>query len=172
MAEQTKRRERAWSLQSTLHRDVVSLLREHGLRYKFHMVDDEESAVDVHDSHVMGTFDCRNRQCRSGGWSSRKIPVSIRHYEGGRYNARVYHQRCKKCGEIGSPSLDESYAHRVAFRIKKWNGVQVEAPVYSHVSRRPHDSRLCLGCAVNRCRESAVVGSVAAGSVSNVRERV
>lgn len=152
MSRHGSRPRRPWSLQPSLHKQVLSLLREDGLRYKFYPVDDEDSMVREHDSHVMGRFECRNGGCRSEGWNSKMIAVTIRQYESGRYNVRVYHQRCKKCGDVGFVSLDESYAQRVAHWIKKWNGVQVEEPQFVGFSRRPHNSALCEGCAAGRCR--------------------
>lgn len=141
-----------WSLQSPLHRDVASVLKQDGLRFKFHDVDDEQGVINEFDSHVMGRFVCGNKGCPCTGWGSRRIAVTIRQYEGKRYNARVYHQRCRKCGEVGGLRLDgESYVQRVSYRIRKWNGVEVEEPPYRVGGRLPHDGDLCCGCAVGRC---------------------
>lgn len=146
--------EKLWSLQPGLHRDVVILLKECGLRLKFNNVDGEEGCIREKDTSVMGSFVCRNKGCRSGGWTSKRIGVTIREYVGGRYNARVYHQRCRKCGEVGRVELGGgSYVERVADWIKRWHGVEVPVVVRGRgdVGRRPHDSRLCAGCLVGRC---------------------
>ncbi|ORY08039.1 hypothetical protein BCR34DRAFT_465130, partial [Clohesyomyces aquaticus] len=62
------------------------------------------------------------------------------------FGARLYHQHCKACGTLSRPQLDDSYAERVAYRIKRRCGVPVVAPLYSSPSRGPHKSHLCEGC--------------------------
>ncbi|KAL4917690.1 zinc-binding domain-containing protein [Aspergillus aurantiobrunneus] len=85
------------------------------------------------------------------GWSSNKIAVTIRMYPRGRYNARVYHQRCKGCNWVFRPQLDDSYAERVTYWLLKWNGVDVQAPSHGGRSNAPHNSVLCEGCKAGHC---------------------
>ncbi|KND89202.1 hypothetical protein TOPH_06227 [Tolypocladium ophioglossoides CBS 100239] len=91
----------------------------------------------------MGQFTCRNDNCGTGGWSSRMVAITIRQYPGRNYNARVYHQRCQGCSPLSRPFLDGSYAERIAYRLKKWSGIEVETPFYSDESKGPHQSSLC-----------------------------
>lgn len=82
------------------------------------------------------------------------IAITFRLYPGSRYNARVYHQRCKSCEALSWPKLDYSYADRVAYRIKRWSGVQMEtAFYYLQKSKGPHNSRLYEGCKDGHCEE-------------------
>ncbi|KMK55725.1 hypothetical protein Y699_08714 [Aspergillus fumigatus Z5] len=130
-----------WSLHPKLHDDVAQLLNEEGLQLDFYNADDEETNIKEWDTNVMGRFICRNKGCHSSGWSSKKIAMTIRMYPRGLYNARVYHQRCKNCRALGRPVLDhECYAERVAYWLKKWNGIEVQRPNYSGQSRGPHDN--------------------------------
>lgn len=144
-----------WSLHPKLHDDVAQLLNEEGLQLDFYNADDEETNIKEWDTNVMGRFICRNKGCHSSGWSSKKIAMTIRMYPRGLYNARVYHQRCKNCRALGRPVLDhECYAERVAYWLKKWNGIEVQRPNYSGQSRGPHDSELCEGCRAGHCPNS------------------
>jgi hypothetical protein len=99
----------------------------------------------------MGRFICHNSTCSSAGWASKRIAITIRLYQGKKYNARVYHQRCRSCNALSRPILDGSYAERVVYRIRKWEGVQVERPVWEGRKGKPHDTELCEGCRAGRC---------------------
>jgi hypothetical protein len=135
-----------------LHDDVSHLLEESNLHFDFYKKDDDgENCIEEHDTNIMGRFTCRNRACGSSGWSSKKIAITIRMYPGARYNARVYHQRCLKCNSLGKPWLDDSYAERVAYRLKKWCGVQMEMVTYSGPSKKPHENEFCEGCKAGHC---------------------
>ncbi|OJD17618.1 hypothetical protein AJ78_02317 [Emergomyces pasteurianus Ep9510] len=111
---------RRWSMYPTHHESVSHLLEEDGVYFKFHDVDDSTGCVNSYDTNIMGRFTCHNNSCTSTGWSSKRIAITIRMYPGAKYNARIYHQRCKSCKGLSQPLLDESYADRVAYRIKKW----------------------------------------------------
>ncbi|PYI36382.1 hypothetical protein BP00DRAFT_152410 [Aspergillus indologenus CBS 114.80] len=144
-----------WSLHPKLHEDVARLLDEEGLQLDFFDVDDEDTNIEERDTNVMGRFICQNRGCYSNGWSSKKIAITIRMYSQERYNARVYHQRCRNCQAVGRLILDsECYAERVTYWLKRWNGLKVKRPDYSGQSRGPHDSELCEGCRVGHCPNS------------------
>ncbi|KAK1963457.1 hypothetical protein LY78DRAFT_641445 [Colletotrichum sublineola] len=143
-----------WSLYPTLHNDVTQLLQENNLAFEFHNDDDDKHYIRDYDTNIMGRFICRNPACSANGWGSKKIPVTIRMYDGQRYNARVYHQGCNKCKTLSRPKLDDSYAERVAYRIKVWCGIQMKKPAYfPNNNNKPHKSDLCEGCKAGHCKE-------------------
>lgn len=144
-----------WSLYPKLYGSVSQLLQEENLSFDFRTTDDDENSVKAYDTNVMGRFPCHNPGCTSNGWSSRKIPITIRMYPGDQYNVRVYHQHCFKCDSLSKPVLDSSYAERTAYRLKKWSGVQVEAPPFRiKPEGRPHLRHLCEGCKAGHCIEN------------------
>ena len=126
-----------------LHGDVEKALLVELLFYTFHDEDDDDDCIDDHDTNIMGKFVCSNKSCGKK-WSSRVIAITIRHYPEQRYNARVYHQHCKRCGFLGYPTLDKTYSERVSYRIKKWCGVEMERPPFSRGldNKRLHESDL------------------------------
>lgn len=150
----TKRpkRDHRWSMYPSLHDSVSRLLEEANLPFEFHGIDDTENCTKEYDTNIMGQFICRNRACGSNGWTSKKIAIIIRMYLGGKYNARVYHQRCKSCDSLSRPSLDNSYAERVVYRLRKWSGIQMDLPLYFGKKKGPpHNSDLCEGCRDGHC---------------------
>ena len=140
-----------WSLYPSLHNNVLDLIREHGLFFQFHDEDDDQNCISNYDTHIIGRFTCPNRSCSARVWTSKQVAVTIREYSNRRYNARVYYQSCKSCKTLVEPELDHSYAQRVAYRIKKWCGVQMDAPPFSGQSKGPHRSDLCEGCKQGHC---------------------
>ena len=47
------------------------------------------------------------------------VAITIREYPDEQYNARVYRQRCKKCGELGELDVDQgTYVDSISYRIK------------------------------------------------------
>lgn len=103
-------------------------------------------------SHVMGTFKCTTPDCTTSGWSSKKVAILIRSYPGNQYNAEVYNQRCEKCNELGTFTLNvRSYVERVSYRLLRWNGVELERPVFNRRQGLPHRRDLCEGCRRNIC---------------------
>jgi hypothetical protein len=108
-----------WSMYQALHDEVSSLLGEADLHFEFCENDDETKYIRMRDTNIMGRFVCHNRACRSSGWSSNMIAITIRLYPGQKYNARVYHQRCKVCNWLSRPVLDQSYAQRIVYWIKR-----------------------------------------------------
>lgn len=154
MSHRGRKPAKLWSLHPTLHDGVARLLKEDDLHFDFFHVDNDESSTKYRDTNIMGRFICHYGGCNATGWSSRKIATTIRMYPEQKYNARVYHQRCKNCNNIGRPVLDGSYAERVAYWIKKWNGIVVEKPFTSGESKGPHNSELCEGCKAGHCSES------------------
>jgi hypothetical protein len=144
---------RSWSMYPALHDDISHLLEDDDLFFDFHENDDDESCIEEYDTNIMGRFVCHNQACSCGGWSSKMIAITIRMYPGARYNARIYHQRCRECKSLSKPRLNDSYAERVAYRLKKWSGIEVDRPFYSGQSKGPHQSDLCEGCKHNHCSE-------------------
>jgi len=139
------------SMYPSLHDGVSSLLEDEDLHFDFYNKD-AEACTRTYDTTVMGRFICRNRACSSPGWSSKIIAITIRMYTGARYNARVYHQRCRRCNSLSRPILDDSYAKRVAYRLKKWSGVEMDLPQYSgQTNKGPHNKDLCEGCKAGHC---------------------
>jgi hypothetical protein len=147
--------DRRWSMYSALHDDVSRLLEEDDLHFDFHENDDTESCTKEYDTNIMGRFRCHNRACGSNGWPSKRIAITIRMYPGAQYNARVYHQRCLRCNSLSKPRLDNSYAERVAYRLKKWCGMEMDRPFHSGQSEGPHQSNLCEGCKDGHCSQTA-----------------
>ena len=144
----------SWSMYEALHDEVSELLVDADLHLEFHADDGDTGYTRVHDTNIMGRFVCHNRACRAKGWSSKHIAVRIRLYPGQKYNARVYHQRCKFCNRLSRPLLDQSYSERIAYWIKQWNGIRVERPPVSNDNRGPHNRELCEGCRVGHCSQS------------------
>lgn len=139
-----------WSMYPSLHNDVSDLLYKDNLFFSFYEKDDDNSCIDDYDTTIMGQFTCSNTACLAV-WTSKQIAITIRRYPNERYNARVYYQSCKRCRMTSEPQLDYSYAERVAYRLKKWSGVQVERPPFSGQSDGPHRSDLCEGCKQGHC---------------------
>ena len=142
MPSRKSKSDQRWSMYPALHGDVSRLLEEDDLHFVFHENDDPQSCIKDYDTNIMGRFICRKRACGISGWSSKRIAITIRMYAGARYNARVYNQRCRGCNSLGKPRLDDSYAERVAYRLKKWRGIEMDKPSHSGHSKSPHQSSL------------------------------
>ena len=153
MPSKKSKKNQNWSMYPHLHDDVSRLLEEDDLYFDFHENDDPQTCIEDYDTNVMGRFSCHNRACDSNGWSSKMIAITIRMYHGARYNARVYNQRCQRCNHLGKPRLDDTYAERVAYRLKKWCGIEMDRPNHSGQSKGPHRSNLCEGCKNGHCTQ-------------------
>ncbi|KAF4443397.1 hypothetical protein F53441_11446 [Fusarium austroafricanum] len=150
-----------WSMYPNLHDQVADKLEEVQLDYSFFEHDNDHGTIQTYDTNIMGRFTCHNQKCSTKGWSSKVIAVTIRTYSRDRYNVRVYHQRCKRCDRLGRPTIDEkSYIDRVVYRIKKWNGVDVEIPFFSEKKTQPHEMDFCEGCKAGHCLRGKMNGSV------------
>ncbi|KAH7410421.1 zinc-binding domain-containing protein [Phaeosphaeria sp. MPI-PUGE-AT-0046c] len=139
-----------WTMYPLLHNDVSDLLHQSNLYFGFYEKDEANSCTDDYDTSIMGHFTCSNAACLAV-WTSKQISITIRRYSNQRYNARVYYQSCKRCRKTSEPQVDYSYAERVAYRLKKWSGVQIEPPPFSGQSNGPHMSELCEGCKQGHC---------------------
>jgi hypothetical protein len=117
--------------------------------------DDDDNNFDYERlTHVMGRFVCNHNSCKKRFWDSRKVPVEIRGYNNNGYSAIVYNQRCKSCDRLGTFELNErSYTERVGYRLKKWAGVEMEAPPFNGIEGPPHERAYCEGCKRGKCRE-------------------
>lgn len=85
---------------------------------------------------------------------SSKLTNTRDRYPGAEYNARVYKQRCRRCDALGDLVLEHGgpYADRIAYRIKKWCGVELEPPTYNETEQKgPHERVLCEGCKAGHC---------------------
>jgi hypothetical protein len=146
---------KSWSMYPALHDSVSRLLKEYNLSFTFLAIDEDEGSIEVYDTNIMGRFKCLNKVCRKAGWASNVIAITIRMYPEQQYNARVYHQRCKGCGSLSQPLPDDSYAERIAYRLKKWSGVEMDRPSYTvRTTKRPHERDLCEGCKHGHCKWS------------------
>ena len=145
--------DKSWSMYPALHDSVSRLLKEAGLSFTFFEIDEDEGSIEKYDTNIKGRFKCPNKDCPQPGWGSLLIAITIRMYSERRYNARVYHQRCKVCESLSQPFPDDSYAERIAYRLKKWSGIKMEPPSYTaRTSNRPHESALCEGCRHGHCK--------------------
>lgn len=151
MASGSSESKKKWCMYPGLHADVSRLLEENDLQFSFHDVDDPSTSTRSYNTNIMGRFTCTNTACKSKGWPSKIIAATIRMYPRQKYNARVYFQHCKKCNSSSKPLLDESYAQRVAYRLKKWSGIDMPVPTYSGETDGPHNTALCEGCKADVC---------------------
>ncbi|KAI2643202.1 zinc-binding domain-containing protein [Xylaria nigripes] len=145
-----------WSMFPSKHDEVAEILETEGLTFRFNNEDKEDGYIRDWDTSIMGRFKCNNKRCTTDGWSSKKIAIWIRMYDHERYNARVFHQHCLGCYSMAKPILDESYAQRVAYRLMKWSGVQLESPGHSGASKGPHEKRHCEGCKAGHCKAGSL----------------
>ena len=145
---------RSWSMHLSLHDEVLQLIAPDGLSVTFFEAGGFEDCTRDYDTHIMGHFTCTNRACRTDRWSSKKIAITIRLYRGERYNAVVWHQRCKRCDTCGKPTLDYTYAERIAYRLRVWSGIRVESRgLYHRNVGPPHQKALCEGCKAGHCKD-------------------
>lgn len=149
-----QKKDTLWSMLPSRHKDVLFMLKGDSLKLKFHNNDDSASCIEDWDTNIRGRFSCRNRSCTSQGWPSKAIAITIRLYPSDRYNARIYHQRCRKCKTPGRlEEVDESYTERVSYWLKRWSGIVVQAPqIFRQKTRAPHQIDLCEGCRAGHCK--------------------
>lgn len=163
---QRKAQKPTWSMFPLMHDYVSSLLEVECLNFTFHDLDDDVDIMRTCDTSIVGRFSCHNPKCQSNGWLSMRTAITIRMYRGKRYNARVYHQRCKACNFLSKPTLEDSYAERVAYRLKTWCGVELERPTFSGQSKGPHEVKFCEGCKAGHCSEGRGIDGIV-GDFSN-----
>ena len=141
----------------SLHQDVVNAVSDEITSTWFHDKDSDRDSNNEYSTHVMGKFNCNNNACSTDGWGSKKVAILIRGYPMNGYNAVVFNQRCRACNRLGTLVLDEkSYVDRVAYRLKKWAGIQIEQRYYAPKEGLPHARNLCEGCRRGVCRQTNV----------------
>ncbi|KAM0359408.1 hypothetical protein ACHAO7_008563 [Fusarium culmorum] len=146
------------SLYPELHGYVAESLGEE-LEYTFQ---DHDTKVDIKrefDTTTIGKFVCRRAKCIFHRWHSNCIAITIREYDDKSYNVLVYHQLCSGCKKPTRADLDKPmYGDRVAYRLKKWNGIhakQLERKVYRNGE---HKKKLCQGCKKGHCSRNKSSG--------------
>ncbi|KAF5702315.1 hypothetical protein FMUND_13520 [Fusarium mundagurra] len=140
------------SMYPELHEHVAKNLEEDGLQYTFRQNDQKVGIKRVYDTKVIGGFTYRKRKCGLHYWFSNSIAIRIREYEGHQYNVRVYHQRCSQCEQPTRAKLKKfAYADRVAYHLKRWNGIDAEPPKIDVDRKSNHRQELCEGCKKGRC---------------------
>ncbi|KAL5047699.1 zinc-binding domain-containing protein [Aspergillus fruticulosus] len=180
MPSSNRDKRKPYSTYPSLHPSVVELLKPSGLAMAFHPIDTDETPnkTRLANTNIMGSFACYNESCPSPGWASKMVAITIRMYrkdgnshnpsgkgkgkrnQPGLYHVRVYHQRCKNCNFLSRPKLDDSYAERVAYWLKKWHGIEVGRPAYGRKGKAPHAKKLCEGCKAGICQYSKRAGDV------------
>lgn len=156
---QRKHNPPSWSMKPSEHTNVSHLLETTSLTFTFHPDDCDTTSLKEHDTTILCHFHCFNPSCASKGWVSGHVATTIRLYVDSQYNARIYHQRCKECHWISKPRiLKDSYAERVAYRLKVWSGVPVEKMAKGRKTQIEHSVGLCEGCRAGRCKVGGRVG--------------
>ncbi|KAI2619761.1 zinc-binding domain-containing protein [Hypomontagnella submonticulosa] len=139
----------------SLHEDILEAVSDNIPNAWFS--DQDGGAHKRYSTHVMGSFKCDNGGCSNSSWGSKKVAILIRRFSDNGYNAVVFGQRCRKCNQLGTFTLDDtSYIERVAYRLKKWAGVRVETPHFSGRAGPPHETEFCEGCKRGCCREGEI----------------
>jgi hypothetical protein len=120
----------------------------------FNSASDDDTFDENYITHVMGKFTCTDKKCKKRFWGSKKVSIEIRGYANNGYSALVYNQRCKACNELGTFGLDiTSYVERVAYRLKRWAGVDMKAPPFDGIQGPPHEQAFCEGCKRGKCQQ-------------------
>jgi len=114
-----------------------------------------------HSTQVIGRFLCNNSACKNQLWGSKIVAIWIKEHAHSSYSAVVYNQRCRSCDCLGDLRLDKDcYVERVAYRLKKWAGVEMDQPPFERKKGPPHESRLCEGCKRGICPQVKGSGSI------------
>ncbi|KAK5543242.1 hypothetical protein LTR46_012095, partial [Exophiala xenobiotica] len=130
----------------SLHQEVVDAVSHSMASIWFCERNTDGGSNNKYTTHVMGKLRCIKETCGTNGWSSKKVAILIRGYAEDGYNAVVFNQRCRTCSQIGTLTLDEkSYVERVAYRIQRWAGVEVEQPYQTSKGGKPHKREFCEG---------------------------
>jgi hypothetical protein len=137
------------SMYPDLHNYVAESLSEDDLEYSFRHHDTNSGIKREYHTNIIGYFTCPRDLHK---WHSNSIAITIREYEDDSYNVLVYHQLCSKCKKSTRASLDKlSYSDRVAYRLKKWNGIQAKQLVREVERNGEHKEELCEGCIKGHC---------------------
>ena len=137
------------SLPSAVENEVRGYISE----TRFHEQDADENLDNSYETSIMAHFICINGKCAKSTWGSGKVAIRIRSYPGNAYNAVVFNQRCKSCNALGKININtETYVSRVAYRLKKWAGIDMKRPPFYNRETPPHESQLCEGCKAGYCQ--------------------
>lgn len=67
------------------------------------------------------------------------VAIVIRGYRNKSYDAVVFNQHCLFCKALGMFILNtQSYVGRIAYRLKRWAGVEMEQSFYAGKEALPH----------------------------------
>lgn len=139
----------------SLHQDVMNAVSDRISSMSFAEEDTDMNCEQDYQTHVRARFACTNKFCSQSSWASGNVAILIRQYAEHSYNAVVFNQRCQSCNRLGNFFLDKaSYVERVAYRLNKWAGVEVERPPYTRKKGKPHKRDLCEGCRRGFCLET------------------
>ncbi|GKT51695.1 uncharacterized protein ColSpa_11876 [Colletotrichum spaethianum] len=137
-----------------LHKDVSKAVSDDLPSTWFNNKGTKESSINEYLTKVKGRFECINPNCSNTAWTSKTVAIVIRGYRKNGYDAVVFNQRCISCKELGIFTLDkQSYVERIAYRLKRWAGVETEQPVYAGKDGPPHQVDLCEGCKRGYCQK-------------------
>ncbi|KAM0505411.1 hypothetical protein ACHAP8_001638 [Fusarium lateritium] len=138
------------SMYPNLHNYVAESLGD--LEYSFRGHDTKVDIKREYDTATMGKFTCRRDKCHNHHWYGNYIAINIREYQDKSYNVLVYHQLCMKCRKSTRADLDRPlYKDRVAYHLKKWNGISAEQRELEVSSNGTHKEKLCQGCIEGHC---------------------
>lgn len=145
---------RKWFMYPQLRQNIVDAVSTSIPAPRYQKKNTDRDRTEYYETYVMGRFQCKNSACATSGWGSKKVSIVIKGFSENRYNAVVYNQRCRSCNSLGTLTLDEtSYVERVAYRLKKWAGAQVETPFFESKVTDPHREDLCEGCKIGVCTQ-------------------
>ncbi len=102
------------------------MLREHGLNFKCHTMDEEQRCTKFKTINLCGSFVCRNQDCSQKTQKHNNIKTIVRMYPKSLYSAKVMHQACNRCGLLNKPIFGDTYAIGVSKCIKSWNGIVIK----------------------------------------------
>lgn len=137
-----------------LHRDVLKAVSDEIHATWVKIKDNHKDTNNQYSTNVMGKFTCNNDSCPTRGWDSKTVSILIRRYPGMGTTLSYSNQRCKSCNELGDLTLDKnSYVERVAYRLKKWAGIQMKQQHYVGKAGPPHKRELCEGCKKGYCQQ-------------------
>ncbi|KAF6839686.1 hypothetical protein CMUS01_04193 [Colletotrichum musicola] len=150
----SKGQNKATSMFPWLHEQVAQAVEDVLPSTWFNKAHRDETYNKQHSTNIMGNFQCVNESCSKDRWSSKTVAILIRGYSNNSYNAIVFSQRCKSCNSLGKLTIDkDSYVERVAYRLKKWAGVAMEARHHDEKRGPPHERELCEGCKRGYCQK-------------------
>lgn len=145
----------AYSLYPELHSRVIDNIDKRMENIKFR-TKDHNLGCESKTTNLVGNFRCSNPKCNKK-WSSGVVATVVRLYNNNTYNAKVYHQRCKRCEWRSRPVLDDSYEERVCRNLQIMQGIFSPRIVQRRdKATAPHDENRCEGCKDGVCLRRAL----------------